>query len=63
MNFAAVTPDEMRNAQVLSLATFAFWIGVGVFPGLRPYAARIRIVVLVLYLIGCASFIGYVLVR
>jgi len=56
-----VTPDEMHAAQILTGATMASWIAVGLIPGLRPHAGRIRLAVLAAYLLGCAGFIVWFL--
>jgi hypothetical protein len=58
-----VTADEMRAAQLLTGATMAVWLATGWVPGLRPYVARIRAVLLLAYLGVCAAFAAYVLMR
>jgi hypothetical protein len=57
------TPEEVYAAQVLTGATMAAWLVSGWIPGLRPYATRIRVVVLTAYLLGCAAFIAYAMLR
>jgi hypothetical protein len=58
--FSTVSAEDMRSAQIITLATLALWIGVGVVPPLRPHARGIRIATLALYLVGCAGFVVYV---
>jgi hypothetical protein len=53
----------MRQAQVVTGFVLAAFIGVNVVPGLRPYAWKIRLVLLVAYLIACGVFVGLVLVK
>ena len=59
--FSAVTIEQVRAAQIISGAAMAVFIGVGVVPGLRPYAATIRLVLLTAYLVACCGFIAWVL--
>jgi hypothetical protein len=61
--FDAVSGEQMRQAQIVTGLAMAAFIGVGVVPGLRPYAARIRLVLLVAYLLACAGFVAWVLLR
>ena len=63
MEFPPVSNAEMQAARVLSGATMALWLGVGVVPALRPYAARIRLLVLGAYLVGIVLFIGWLFIR
>lgn len=58
-----VSGEEMRAAQTITGATFAAFFLAGVVPGLRAYAGRIRLVLLVAYLITVAGFMVYLLVR
>ena len=51
----------MRAAQLISGATMAIWIGMGVLPPLRPYAHAVRRALLLIYLAGCVGFIAYVM--
>jgi hypothetical protein len=60
---SAVPPEQMRQAQVVTGFAMAAFIGVGVIPGLRPYAWTIRLVLLVVYLIACGAFVALVLVK
>ena len=62
MMFSAVTPDEMHAAQILTGATMAMWMVVGLIPAARPYVTRIRVTLLVAYLIGIAGFVAYFVV-
>ena len=63
MSFNLVTPGELRAAQILVLATLALFIFVGLAPGLKAYATRIRVGVLIVYLLGFAGMAIYALVR
>ena len=56
-----VSADTMRAAQLITGVTMAIWIGVGVFPPLRPHAHTVRRAVLMLYLVCCLGFIIYAL--
>jgi hypothetical protein len=53
----------MQTARIITGAAMAVFIGIGVVPGLRPYASRIRIWLLVLYLLAAGAFVAYVLLR
>ena len=57
------TPGEMHAAQILAGVTMALWIFVGLAPGLKAYATRIRVGVLIVYLLGFAGFAVYALLR
>ena len=57
----AVSAEQMRTARVVTGATMAAFIAVGLAPPLRPYASRIRLALLVAYLLACVVFVGYVL--
>jgi hypothetical protein len=59
----AVSAEQMRTARVVTGASMAAFIAVGLAPPLRPYAPRIRQVVVVAYLLGCVGFVGYTLLR
>lgn len=61
--FDAVTADDMRTAQIVSGVTMALFIGVGLAPGLRQHAVKLRAWLLAGYLAGCALFVAYVLLR
>jgi len=61
--FNAVSAGEMQAAQILTGSAMALFLLVGLVPGLGRYAARIRAGVLAAYLLGCAAFIGYVLIK
>jgi len=63
MNIMTVSDEDMRAARMLTGATFSLFVLVGFVPGLRAYAARIRIGVAVLYFIAAAGFVVYLLVR
>jgi len=49
----------MRAAQIVTGATMALWIGVGLVPGLRLHVSAIRRAVLALYLLAFAGFVIY----
>ncbi len=61
--FDAVTANEMQAARIVTGATMAVLLATGWMPGLREHAGRIRLVLLLLYLLACAIFIGYVLLK
>ena len=61
--FASVSAEDMRAAQIVTGATLAAFIGVGLVPGLRQHAARIRAVLLAAYLLAFAALVGYALVQ
>ena len=61
--FSAVSSEEMQAARIVTGVAMALFIGVSVAPGLRPHAARIRFVLLVVYLLVCAVFVAIVLLR
>ncbi|MBV9757446.1 MAG: hypothetical protein JO047_10365 [Alphaproteobacteria bacterium] len=61
MSFAAVSAEEIRAAQVFTGGTFALWLAVGYLPAVRRYAAQIRAVLLVVYLVGFVGFVAYAL--
>jgi len=63
MNIMTVSDEDMRAARMLTGAIFSLFILVGVVPGLRAYAARIRIGVVVLYFVAAAGFMVHLLVR
>ncbi len=59
--FGTVSPEMMQAARVVTGATFALWLGVGLVPPLRPYAWTIRVAMLTLYLAAAAAFVAYAL--
>jgi hypothetical protein len=61
--FSAVTGEEMRTARLVTGVTMALFVGVSVAPGLRRHAGRIRLVLLVVYLVVCSVFVVTVLSR
>jgi hypothetical protein len=63
MSGILATSDEMYAAQILAGLTMALWIFVGLAPGIKAHATRIRIGILVLYLLGFAGFVLYALAR
>jgi hypothetical protein len=62
VSFFPATPAEMHAAQILTGTTMALWIVVGLAPGIQAYATPIRAVLLILYLLGFAGFVIYLLV-
>lgn len=54
--------DEMRAAQILTGATMALWILVGLMPSLKKHATPIRVALLSLYLLCCAAVVIYTFV-
>ena len=61
--FDAVSSADMQTARVVTGATMAAFLAAGVVPGLREHAGRIRVALLVIYLLACGIFVGYVLMR
>jgi hypothetical protein len=61
--FNAVSSADMQTARVVTGATMAAFLAAGVVPGLREHAGRIRVALLVIYLLACGIFVGYVLMR
>jgi hypothetical protein len=58
-----VSGDEVRAAQILTGATMAIWLLVGVAPGLRRHGRAIRAFVLAAYLVGCGAFLVWLALR
>jgi hypothetical protein len=63
MDIMTVSGADVRAAQILTGTTLSLFILVGVVPGLRGYATRIRIVIMVLYFVAAAGFMLRLLVR
>jgi hypothetical protein len=61
--FSAVTGEEMQAARLVTGVTMALFVGVSVAPGLRRHAGRIRLGLLVVYLVVCSVFVATVLSR
>jgi hypothetical protein len=59
----AVSTTDMQTARIVTGATMAAFLAVGMVPGLREHAGRIRVALLVAYLLACGIFVGYVLTR
>jgi hypothetical protein len=59
----AVSGEQMRTVRIVTGATMAAFIAVGLAPPLRPYARTIRLTLVAVYLLGCAGFVAYVLLR
>ncbi len=59
----AVSGEQMRTARIVTGATMAAFIAVSLAPPLRPYARTIRLALVAVYLLGCAGFVGYLLLR
>lgn len=61
--FRPASVEEVQAAQILTGVTLALFLAIGLVPGLRPYAWKIRAGVIAAYLLGCAAFDGYVFIR
>ncbi len=61
--FSAVSSADMQTARIVTGATMAAFLAAGMVPGLREHAGRIRVALLVIYLLACGMFAGYVLMR
>jgi len=61
--FDAVSGEQVRAARIATGAAMAAFIAVGLAPPLRPYAQRIRLALLVAYLLGCVGFVAYALLH
>jgi len=61
--FSAVSAEDMQAARIVTGLTMAAFIGIGFIRGLRERAALARGVLLAVYLLACAAFVGYVLLR
>lgn len=61
--FSAVSGEQMHAARIVTGATMAAFIGIGMVPGLREHARMLRGALLGVYLVTCAVFVGYVLTR
>lgn len=55
--------EDVRAAQTLTGTTFALFLMAGIVPSLRPYAARIRLAIVVIYFVVAAAFMVYLLAR
>ena len=63
MDFMHVSAEEVRAAQTLTGATLASFVMVGFVPGLRAHAGRIRMAIVVGYLVAVVAFMVYLLLR
>jgi hypothetical protein len=61
--FSAVSGEEMRAARIVTGVTMALFVGVSVAPGLRRHAGRLRLALLAVYLLACATLVAAVLLR
>lgn len=61
--FSVVSGEQMRQMQIITGVAMALFVGIGVVPGLRQHAGRIRLVLLVAYLVTCVGFVGWVLLQ
>jgi hypothetical protein len=61
--FSAVSAEDMQTARVVTGVAMALFVGTGVVPGLRQHAGTIRMVLLGVYVLACAAFVGNVLLR
>ncbi len=55
--------EDIRAAQMITGATFALFLMVGYVPGLRAYAAQIRVAITVAYFVAAAGLMVYLMVR
>lgn len=58
-----VTAEDMRAAQILTGATLALFLLVGLTPGMRGHATRLRLAILVIYMLGVAALVIRALAR
>jgi hypothetical protein len=58
-----VRGDEIRAAQIITLATLALWLAVGYVPPLQRYVSLVRAALLAAYLVGSAAFVAFVYFR
>ena len=63
MDFTTVSGEDVRAAQTITGATLAMFLMVSVVPGLRPYAARLRLAIAAAYFAAAAGFMIYLMVR
>jgi len=63
MDFMTVSNQDVRAVQMLTGTTFALFLMVSVVPGLRTYATRIRLAIVVIYVAAAAGFMIHLLVR
>jgi hypothetical protein len=63
MDFMTVSGADVRAAQTITGATLAMFLMVNVVPGLRPYAARLRLAIAVAYFVAAAGFMVYLFAR
>jgi hypothetical protein len=61
--FSAVSSADMQTARIVTGATMAAFLAAGIVPGLREHAGRIRVALLVIYLLAGGIFVGYVMMR
>lgn len=59
----AVSNQDIRAAQTITGATLAMFLMVGIVPGLRLYAARLRLAIAAAYFAAAAGFMIYLIVR
>src|SRR4051794_3799045 len=62
VGFDTVSREVMQAARLITGVTMAIVIGVGLMPPLRPYARRIRLAALALYLLGFVAFVGHIMI-
>ena len=60
---SAVSAEDMHRARIITALTFVGFLAVGFAPGLRPYAYKLRIALVALYLSACILYVGWVLLR
>lgn len=61
--FSAVTAEDMQAARIVTGVAMALFVATMVAPGLRQHAVAIRWVLLGVYLVVCAGFVAYVLLK
>jgi hypothetical protein len=61
--FSAVSTDDMQTVRVVTGVTMALFVLTSVAPGIRQHGPKIRLLLLVVYLLACVVFVGYVLTR
>jgi len=53
----AVSPEELRAAQILTGLTMALFLAVGYVRPIRRHASTARLILLVVYLAACAALL------
>lgn len=63
MSLMPVTAEDMRAAQILTGATLALFLLVGLAPGMRAHGTQLRLVILAIYVLGVAALVIRALAR